>query len=211
MTARRPRRSAAAVATAWLCLLIAPGLALAHAELATVSPKDKSTVPPPTQIVMTFTENLDPAGSNIRLVDPTGKVVAQGGTIDASTPKQMTLAVSNLGPGAYTIRWTSKSAQDGDIARGTTTFTATAATPPPPLPSAEPSASSAQPSVAASPSPSASALASPSDVPSVAPSPSGGSGTTTSASDAVVPVVVGVVVIGGLAWWLLRNRSRSAT
>jgi methionine-rich copper-binding protein CopC len=196
------------VAIAWLCLLIAPGLTLAHAELATVTPKDKSTVPPPTEIVMTFTENLDPAGSRIVVVNSFGTVMAQGGEIDPSNLKQMTLAVSNITAGPYTIRWTSKSAQDGDIARGTTTFTATAATAPPSSPSAAASASAApSASVAASPPPSAAA----SDLASAAPSPSGGSGTTTSASDALVPVVVGIVVLGGLAWWLLRSRSRSAS
>ena len=190
---------------AWLCVLLAPGLVLAHAELDTMTPADKSTVPPPTQIVATFTENLDASGSNLRLLDSTGKVIAQGGTIDASTPKKMTLAVSNIGPGTYTIRWTSKSAADGDVARGVTTFTATAATPPPA--SAQPSTASAGPPVAAS----ALASASPSAVASVAPSPSGGTGTSSSGSDAIVPVVVGVLVLGGLGWWLLRNRSRSAS
>jgi methionine-rich copper-binding protein CopC len=142
MIALRPRRSVAAAAAAWLCLLVlAPGSVLGHAELDTVTPTDKSTVPAPSQIVMTFTENLDASGSNIRLVDSSGAVVAQGGTVDSANAKQMTLALSNLAPGGYTIRWTSKSAVDGDIARGTTTFTATAATPAPPSasPSAEPS------------------------------------------------------------------------
>jgi methionine-rich copper-binding protein CopC len=209
MTARRPRRALAGVAFAGLCLLIAPGLALAHAELDTMTPADKSTVPAPTQVVATFTENLDASGSNLRILDATGKVIAQGGAIEASAPKQMTLAVSNVGPGTYTIRWTSKSAADGDIARGTTTFTATAATPPPASPSAEPSASSAEPSAAASPS----LFASPSDVTSAGPLPSGTDtpgGSTTSGTDAIVPIVVGIAVLGGLGWWM-RSRSRSAS
>jgi methionine-rich copper-binding protein CopC len=204
-----PRRSVAAVVFAWLCLLVGPGLVLAHAELATMTPADKSTVPSPTRIVASFTENLDASGSNLRLLDASGQVIAQGGTIDAATPKQMTLAVSNVGAGTYTIRWTSKSAEDGDIARGTTTFTATAATPPPASPSAEPSAPSAEPSVATSPVPSTS----PADVASVGPSPSGtdtSGGSTTSGTDAIVPIVVGVAVLGGLGWWI-RSRSRSAT
>ena len=172
-----------------------------------MTPADKSTVPAPTQIVATFTENLDASASNLRLLDASNKVIAQGGTIDPATPKQMTLALSNVGPGTYTIRWTSKSADDGDIARGTTTFTATAASAPPASPSAEPSAASAEPSAAASTSP----TAAPTADATVAPSPTGGSGTSSSGTDAIVPIVVGIAVLGGLGWWLLRSRSRSAS
>jgi methionine-rich copper-binding protein CopC len=213
MLAHRPRRSVAAVAIAWLGLLIAPGVALAHAELDTVTPKDKGTVPAPTQIVMTFTENLNPSGSNIRLVDASNAVIAQGGTVDPSTPKQMTLDLSAtpLAPGAYTIRWTSTSALDGDVARGTTTFTATAATAPPASPSAAPSAPSAEPSVADSPSPAASPTGISSDAPVASGSDTSGGSGSTSGTDAIVPIVVGVAVLGGLGWWLLRGRSRSAS
>jgi methionine-rich copper-binding protein CopC len=209
MTSHPPRRPVAALSGALLCLvLVAPGIALGHAELDTVTPADKSSVAAPSEIVMMFTETLDPSGSNIRLVDPSGAVVAQGGTIDQSSPKTMTLALASIAPGTYTIRWTSKSAQDGDIARGTTTFTATAATPPPtasPPPSIEPSGSAAEPSPSTSPSTPASPSA-----PGAAPSPSGGTGTTTSSTDALIPIVVVLVVLVGLGAWLLRNRSRRA-
>jgi hypothetical protein len=206
MTARRPRRSVVAVVIAWLGLLVlAPGAVLGHAELDTVTPADRSTVPAPSQIVMTFTEPLDASASNIRLVDSSGKVVTQGGTVDSANPKEMTLALPNVAPGAYTIRWTSKSALDGDVARGTTTFIATAATPPPASasPSAEPSAASAEPSVA----PSAPPSAAPSDSPLAS---SGGSTTSTSSTDTLIPIVVAIVVLGGLGAWLLRRRSGQA-
>jgi len=206
MTACRPRRSVASVAIAWLGLLVlAPAAVLGHAELATVTPADKSTVPAPSQIVMTFTENLDASASNIRLVDASGAVVAQGGTVDPGSPKEMTLALPSVTPGAYTIRWTSKSALDGDVARGTTTFTATAATPPPhsESPSAEPSTASAEPSVA----PSAAPSSAPSDAPLAS---SGGSTSSTSSTDTLIPIIVAIVVLGGLGAWLLRRRSRQA-
>ncbi len=204
MSAHRPRRPVAAVALAALCLLTsAPSVAVAHAELDTVTPADKSTVPEPSQIVMTFTEDLDASASNIRVVDASGAVVAQGGTVSSTDPREMTLALSSLAPGAYTVRWTSKSAADGDVARGTTTFTATAATPPPPSapPSVDPSTASAEPSVAPSPS------AAPSDSPLAS---SGGTGTTASSTDTLIPIVVAIVVLGGFGAWLLRRRSRQA-
>jgi len=204
MTPQRPWRSVAAVAVATLCLFAVPALALGHAELDTVTPADKSTVPPPSEIVMTFTEALDASGSSIKLVDASGAVLAQGGTVDATNKKSMSLALSNLAVGKYTIRWTSKSAQDGDIARGTTTFTVAAPTPPP---SAAPSAT-----VAPSPSPSLAASASVSESPSAAPSPSpsGGSGTSTSSTDAIIPIVVALIVLAALGAWLLRSRGRRA-
>ena len=154
---------------------------------------------------MTFTENLDASASNLRLVDSSGAVVAEGGTVDSGNPKEMTLALPNLAPGAYTIRWTTKSALDGDVARGTTTFTATAATPPPasPTPSTEPSTASAESSRAASSAPSGA----PSDSPLAS---SGGTGTSTSSTDTLIPIVVALVVLGGLGAWLLRRRSRQA-
>ena len=44
-----------------------------------------------TEIVATFTEDLDPSGSNLALVDAAGKVVAKGGTVDATNKKITTV------------------------------------------------------------------------------------------------------------------------
>jgi methionine-rich copper-binding protein CopC len=202
MSLPRPRRSVAAVALATVCLLLLPGIVLGHAELATMTPADKSTVPPPTEIVATFTENLDPSGSNLAVVDSGGKVLAQGGTVDATDKKQMTLDLSTtpLSPGSYTIRWTSKSADDGDLDRNTTTFTVIAATPVPSVaPSATPPASG-----------SASASVAPPSSAAPSPSPSGGTGTTTSSTDALIPIVIVLIAVVALGAWLLRGRGRSA-
>jgi copper resistance protein C len=172
--------------------------ALAHAELATMTPADKSTVPAPTEIVATFTENLDPSGSNLVLVDAGGKVVAQGGTVDATDKKKLTLDLSStsLVSGTYTIRWTSKSADDGDLDRNTTSFTVFAASPSPSVAASIAASLSAEPSASAAPSVEAS------------PSPSGGSGApASSTSDAVIPIVVVLVVLALLGLWLLRGRS----
>ena len=74
--------------------LMAPGAILAHAALDTVTPADQSTVvAPPGEVVMTFTEPLDPAKSSIKLVDANGKVVAEGSTVDTGSPETMRLAL----------------------------------------------------------------------------------------------------------------------
>lgn len=181
-------------------LLGTAGLALGHAELDTVSPADGSIVSAaPNQIVMTFTEALNPAKSSIVLVDGAGSTIAQGGSVSPTAPKQMTLDLPGLVPGAYQVRWTSASAADGDIARGTTSFTYSAPSPPPteaPSPSASPSAPSsagvsAEPSLAATPTPSLSP-----------------SSPTASTTDALIPLLVVVIAVLAVGAWLLRGRSR---
>jgi methionine-rich copper-binding protein CopC len=201
--ASRTRRASIALVTGLLAgLVIIPATALAHAELATVTPADASTVTgAPSEVVMTFTETLDPAKSSIKLVDVGGSVVVEGSTVDSSDAKVMRLPIpAGLVAGTYTARWISASAQDGDLDHGTTTFTVAAAPSPSPSPSATPASS-------------ASATAAPSIAPaSTGPSPSASSAPASPAAstgDAVIPIVVALIVLVGLGLWLLRGRARS--
>jgi methionine-rich copper-binding protein CopC len=203
MTPIRPRRSVAAVAAASFCVLLSlllPSLVLGHAELASMSPADKASVPPPTELVASFTENLDISASSLTLVDGSNAVLTKGGAVDAADPKTMRLPLTGitLAPGGYTIRWTSKSAADGDIARGTTSFSVVAATSAP----TAPAVSSASATAAASASPESTASVAPS------PSASGGTGATTSSSDALIPIIVVLAAVIVVGLWLLRGRSR---
>jgi methionine-rich copper-binding protein CopC len=177
---------------------IAPGAVLAHAELGTITPADKSTVDvTPTEIVATFTEALDPSKSSIVVVDASGATVASGGVVPADDTKKMTLALSSLAAGQYEIRWTSASAEDGDLDRGTTTFTFA------PAPSAAPT-----PTAAPSATPAATVAATPSVAASVSPSPSGGGqAASSSTADVLIPIIVAVLVVAGLGFWLVRRRS----
>jgi len=189
-------------AFAFIAALAAPSAVLGHAELDTMTPATGSTVTAaPAQIVATFTEPLDPAKSSLVLVTSGGAQVASGGVVAADDAKKMTLALPSLAAGAYEIRWTTASALDGDLDRGTTTFTYA------------PAAPSASPSSAASATPVASAAAtpSPSIAATVAPSPSGtGQPASASTSDLLIPIVVAVILVAGLGYWLLRGRSRSS-
>ncbi|MEO5941095.1 MAG: copper resistance protein CopC, partial [Candidatus Limnocylindrales bacterium] len=93
MTTRHRTRLRLAFAGLVLTGLVTPGAILAHAALDGVMPADQSTVTgPPAGIVMTFVENLDPAKSSIRLVDAAGAVVAEGGIVPASNPRELDLA-----------------------------------------------------------------------------------------------------------------------
>jgi methionine-rich copper-binding protein CopC len=75
-----------------------PTAVFAHAELDTSEPADGATVAvAPTEIVMTFTQDLDPGRSSIVVVTG-GAEIASGGEIDPSEPRQMTLALPALEP-----------------------------------------------------------------------------------------------------------------
>ena len=181
---------------ALLAALLAPATALAHAELATIDPADTSTVQgSPTKIVATFTEDLDAGASSLKIVDASGKVIVEGSAV-GSDKTTMTLPVpAILAPGAYTVRWTSKSSADGDLDHGTTTFTVAAAP-------------SSAPSSAASDAPSSVPTVGPSVAPTVAPSTAPAT-PATSTGDAIIPIVVVLIALAGLGLWFLRGRGRA--
>jgi methionine-rich copper-binding protein CopC len=196
-------RFAALVLASGLLMLIAPAATLAHSQLDTPTPADKSTVTTPvTQVSGTFTESIKQDGSKLLVKDATGATIAQGG-VDPGDDKVMTASpTAPLANGAYTVEWTTISADDGDIARGTWTFTvAVAATP---SPTATPAASaSAAPSVAPAPTPTPTPTSAPS------PSPSGsGTDTSGSGSDVILPIVIALIVLGAGAVYLLSRRGR---
>jgi methionine-rich copper-binding protein CopC len=193
MTSQRTLQFVVSVALSALMAGLAAGSVLARAELVTASPADKSTVDvPPEEIVLTFTQNLDPLKSSIRVVDAAGNLVVLGGIVSARDPRELYVPLEGPLPvGAYEIRWTTFSTEDQEQARGTTTFTVAAA------PSVVPSAATASPSAAASVGPSAAQASSAPTSPS------------TSMSDAVIPIVA-LIVLAALGLWLLRGRSRSS-
>jgi methionine-rich copper-binding protein CopC len=192
-------RFAALLLASGLLLLIAPAATLAHSELEKPTPADKSTVTTPVlQVSGTFTESIKVDGSKLLVKNASGATVAQGG-VDPGDDKVMTASPTDpLANGAYTVEWTTISADDGDVARGTWTFTvAVAATP---SATATPAASaSAAPTVAPTPT------AAPTSAP--APSPSG-SGSDTSGSDVILPIVIALIVLGAGAVYLLSRRGR---
>jgi hypothetical protein len=190
-------RAAAVVITVLVALLASPVAVLAHAELETVDPADGATVTvAPTEVVMTFSEALDPTKSSIVVALIGGDEIASGGVVDPAEPTRMTLAIPELTAGEYELRWTSASAVDGDLDRGTTMFSYA---PPPPTPN---------PTASAAPSPTPPASPATSTSPSPSPSPSA-DGTPASATDVIVPIVAAIVALAVLGGWLLsRSRGR---
>ncbi len=163
---------------------------LAHADLVTADPADGAVLTvAPTTITLTFSEALDATKSSVALISAFGTVatgkVSGDGTVMTLGP--LVQDGRPLGPGAYEIRWTSVAA-DGDVLRGTLTFTVADPTPAPRTP--EPST-----------------VATEKTAPTRA--PDGATPVVTSTADALVPIVAGLVAVAAIGALVLR-RSRKA-
>ncbi len=193
-------RTLVATACSLLILLVATGSVLAHSELVSSDPADKAVLAtPPTTVTLTFSEDLDPGKSSFKLVGPAGTVGT--GSVSAD-PVVMTLDGLALDPGDYEIQWTS-AALDGDILRGTLTFTVSQPAQASEAPSVAPTATvtaSAAASAAASAEPSSDATSTPAPTPA---EPTAGS------SDVVLPIVIALILVAGVGAYVLR-RSRRA-
>jgi methionine-rich copper-binding protein CopC len=95
--------------------------ALGHASLVSSNPGDGASVPVPSSITLTFEDTLDAARSGFQVVDLRGAVVATGDVVatDAKTIRATGLTLA-LGP--CQVKWTAI-ASDGDLTRGTVSFT----------------------------------------------------------------------------------------
>ena len=191
----------AAIAAFVLSLLVAPTV-FAHAELVSANPGPDETVEgSPPQLVTRFSQDLDPARTRLEVRSADGERVANGGE-PGSTKRQFVLSLPDLAPGDYEVRWTSFSSEDGELARGSYTFTvATRPTASPtPLPSPTPIASS-EPSTTPTAIPTTAPTASPTPAPSAVPAdPSSDAGSV------LIPIVAALLIVVVLAGWLLRGR-----
>ena len=93
-------------------LMIAAGLfngaANAHPELQSAEPAAGAAMTTsPTQIRITFNENVIPKFSGVELKDQTGKTIATGNAaIDPTNKKQLVVPVKvQLPPGDYKVEW----------------------------------------------------------------------------------------------------------
>jgi hypothetical protein len=102
--------------------------------------------------------------------------------------------VPDLAPGDYEVRWTTLSAEDGELDRDTWSFTVVAAPTPSPTPEPSPTA---VPSAAAT-------VEAPTPAPSTAADGNAGGG-----SDAILPIII-VLIIGAAGAFYLVRRNRPA-
>jgi methionine-rich copper-binding protein CopC len=87
-----------------LLALVAAHAAYAHAFLDHAEPRVGSTVPSaPKEVVLTYTQKLEPAFSSVEVSDANGARVDQGKPkVDATT---MRISLKPLPPGTYRVRW----------------------------------------------------------------------------------------------------------
>lgn len=104
-------------------------LAFAHAEPALIRPGDKSVLTsPPSEVAITMSQEMfdDGKGSNdIDVLDSTGKeVTTVAAVLDRNDRTRLSVPLpTTLAPGAYTVKWKTLSADDGDAAQGELAFT----------------------------------------------------------------------------------------
>ena len=109
----------AALLAALMLALSTPALwvlpAQAHALLVrSVPTADSSLATAPQVVEFWFTEPLEPRFSTARLLDSTGAEVATGAAmVDLADPTHMTLPLTDLPPGIYTVVWRTLSRVDG--------------------------------------------------------------------------------------------------
>ena len=114
-----------------IALAALPVAASAHSELATSVPAEGANLQTaPSEVVLTFSAELDPDGSSFTVTDPTGAQVGTG-KVDLNVAARNILRgnVSITKPGNYRVAWTSLSL-DGDQLKGTVTFGYRSSSPP---------------------------------------------------------------------------------
>jgi copper resistance protein C len=183
------RRAVTAAIFTLVAIAVLPGVAVAHSELVSSTPTAGETVTlPPTEIRGAFSEAVDPGRSTLELRGPDGARIATGTVPDGGDPMQMVItAVPSLAPGVYEVRWTTVTADDNGVERGTFTFTVAAA-------------------VEASAASTSSAAPTPSPVLPPAASPASGPTAGTGIGDVLIPILVlALVLLGGTALVLRRR------
>ena len=180
-------------------LLLAPTV-LAHAELesATPGPNDE-VVGSPGELVAQFSQDLDLSRTVLEVRDAAGTRVARGGE-PGDGKREFRLALPELAPGEYEVRWTSFSSQDGELARDSYAFTVLPEPSPTPSPTPSPSI---RPSSTPAPTPTATPTIAPAPRPSPDPVPPT---TPASALETVLPIAATALVVAAVAVWLMRRR-----
>ncbi|MBI2867640.1 MAG: copper resistance protein CopC [Chloroflexi bacterium] len=96
----------------------------AHANLSRAEPApDTALADPPQRVAIWFTEPLEPAFSEVRVLDARGRQVDnRDSAVDRSDRTAMTVTLPPLPEGVYTVAWKNLSAVDGHSVRGSYVF-----------------------------------------------------------------------------------------
>ena len=104
--------------------LLFPAHAAAHANLASSDPPANSELETaPGRIIIWFTEPIEPGLSEIRVLDAGGKQMDLGDSVvDDLNPLAMSVGLSDVPDGTYTVAWKNVSTVDGHRVRGSYVF-----------------------------------------------------------------------------------------
>src|SRR6266581_4318044 len=109
----------------WGVYFLVPGSALAHAYLDHADPPPESTLAqPPTQLRLTFSEQVDSAFSQLHVLNSRRETVDRGDSaVAADDPRAMVVSLQReLDDGVYTVAWRTLSADDGHSESGAYTL-----------------------------------------------------------------------------------------
>jgi methionine-rich copper-binding protein CopC len=123
LTGIGPRRVATAGLATLLGLASSLSAVLAHSYPQTMNPAQNARLDgAPPHVSITYDSDVAPSGTSLVVLDSTATPIAaapdppNGSRVSSVTP------TSDLGPGPYTVGWTSTSADDGHAAQGFYTF-----------------------------------------------------------------------------------------
>jgi copper transport protein len=96
----------------------------AHAELVRSIPESNATLAQsPKQVELLLSEPLETNLSTIKVYDSNGQAVDEGdASVDPSNPERMTVSLSPLPDGIYTVSWQALSQIDGHVTAGSFPF-----------------------------------------------------------------------------------------
>ncbi|MBI1218819.1 MAG: copper homeostasis periplasmic binding protein CopC [Rhodobacteraceae bacterium] len=104
-------------------LAMTASAAFAHAHLTAEMPADKATVAAPTDLMLTFSEDVSLKFTGVKVTGPAKAEVAQGTPSLSQGDTVLTVPLQGtLGLGTYTVDWHALST-DGHKTHGTYTFT----------------------------------------------------------------------------------------
>ena len=99
------------------------GAAEAHANYVRSNPaSDARLVKAPTEIRIEFSEPPDPRGSDIQVLDGSGKRYDRGDVGASGDPNGLRVSVEPITEGGYLVAWTARSAVDGHTTKGNFAF-----------------------------------------------------------------------------------------
>ncbi len=107
---------------ALLAVIVCSSAALAHCFPNQSTPSAASVLSaPPSQVVVHFDNQFNPASTTVRVLNQNGDVVSGAGT-PSSDDRTITAPLKRLSPGQYFVKWRATS-QDGDHTMGAYSFT----------------------------------------------------------------------------------------